>query len=173
MTGRPWPWSYWGARQGVQIAPEHGLPCFRPPAPQCEAFATFALRRFAKTWHEEQKARLPEEHPSRGICAARQLWSDPKSPIGHGHHGACASEHTGSVRWLVSRFPQFWARIAIVLPGHRPKNKLPAPIFSSVGCRISLWVFPPKCARFAYPSPMDKVGPCKESYQRLARENDL
>jgi hypothetical protein len=30
--------------------------------------------------------------------------------------------------------------------------------------------FPSKCARFAYPSPMDRVGPCKESYQRLARE---
>src|SRR6267143_2486546 len=166
MTGRPCPGRTGGAPGGANC-PGARLPCFRPPAPQCEALQRCPAR--LPNLARGAEARLPEEHPSRGICAARQIWSDPKSPIGHGHHGACASEHTGSMRWLVSLFPQFWARIAIVLPGHRPKINYP-PHIQFRWMQDFVVGFPPKCARFAYPSPMDRVGPCKESYQRLARE---
>ena len=166
MTGRPCPGRTGGAQGGANC-PGARLPCFRPPAPQCEALQRCPAR--LPNLARGAEARLPEEHPSRGICAARQLWSDPKSPIGHGHHGACASEHTGSVRWLVSRFPQFWARIAIVLPGHRPKINYP-PHIQFRWMQDFVVGFPSKLARFAYPSPMERVGPCKEFYQRLARE---
>ncbi len=166
MTGRPCPGRTGGAPGGANC-PGAQLPCFRPPVPQCEALQRCPARLLNLAGGAE--ARPPEEHPSRGICAARQFWSDPKSPIDHGHRGACAYEHTDSMRYLVSRFPLFWARIAIVLPGHRPK------IYCLPHIQVR-WMqnfgvgFPSKFAHFAHVSLWTELGPCKECYQRLVRE---